>query len=610
MKIVELEIKDIEIPQGLLPRVLTGTVEEKVEEYKELIEEGVEFDPILVWERNDGRYWVIDGVHRIEAHKRAGKQFIKAKLVKCKDELDYRIKAIQANLKHGLALAKGERPLLAQTLYKQGLSEEEIRKVFGVSERTVREWLKTVKEEEKQAKIKKALELREKGYSLREIAKEIGITPEGVRKLLSTSGKDFQKLTLLTPSGDPTPEGLRLWSEYVEQSDTEKEDLFNPERFSEFIKNKGYLVQRQENVKINGVYYSNAGEPAFLALLEHLIKSHIKVLVDTGMSETAIKASISKEKSWIFKHLSSTAKAKLAGLLSDYIQEQIQKREERQKEEELIIETAKEILQNPEFIFSSWTNLGKEVLKRLEEKGNYLRHKYHEGHVSEILQKHSNTLLDIYKQIPEISEDEIKEIIEDFDLEEFESLEQFKETLKAQIIQEGKRPAGVNILTAKVWNEYYSQKIKQQEKAPPSPPPATDLEDSTVESSLSNETEEELSEEEYIKKLEESWERAHSQTEEEKAKTGPKGPHKHKSSDEKPQTPEEILNDAIHQIQAYTLLIVSKFGRKKALEVLDELLNDLETLSFNQLRQKWTFGYAMAVHRLGIETYEYWREEV
>ena len=66
--IVELEIKELEIPQGLLPRVLTGTVEEKVEEYRELLEEGTDFDPILVWEREDGRYWVIDGVHRVEAH--------------------------------------------------------------------------------------------------------------------------------------------------------------------------------------------------------------------------------------------------------------------------------------------------------------------------------------------------------------------------------------------------------------------------------------------------------------------------------------------------------------------------------------------------------------
>jgi len=38
--------------------------------------------------------------------------------------------------------------------------------------------------------------------------------------------------------------------------------------------------------------------------------------------------------------------------------------------------------------------------------------------------------------------------------------------------------------------------------------------------------------------------------------------------------------------------------------------HDLENLSFNQLRQKWTIPYANAVHFLGAETFEYWREEV
>ncbi|MFN3264845.1 MAG: helix-turn-helix domain-containing protein, partial [Aquificaceae bacterium] len=172
--IVELEIKDLVVPQGLLPRVLTGTVEEKVQEYAEMLEEGVEFDPISVWKR-DNQYWVIDGVHRLEAHKRAGKTTIKAKLVDCKDELDYRIKAIQANLKHGLALAKEEKPILAQILYKEGLSEDEIQKVFGVSKSTVYAWLQNIKEEERQEKIRKALELRKRGFTQEQIAKELGV---------------------------------------------------------------------------------------------------------------------------------------------------------------------------------------------------------------------------------------------------------------------------------------------------------------------------------------------------------------------------------------------------------------------------------------------------
>ena len=243
-KIVELELKDLEVPQGLLPRVLTGTVEEKVEEYRELLEEGVEFDPIQVWEREDGRYWVIDGVHRVEAHKRAGKERIKAKLVKCKDELNYRIKAIQANLKHGLALAKGERPILAQMLYRQGLSEEEIKKVFGVSSDTVRKWLAPVKQEEKREKIRRAIELREKGWKVKDIAKELGVDERTVYRYLEEPDKmgHITKMTLLTPAGDPTPEGIRLFEEYLRTQDR-LPPAWNWENFSRWLEGEGKEVE-------------------------------------------------------------------------------------------------------------------------------------------------------------------------------------------------------------------------------------------------------------------------------------------------------------------------------------------------------------------------------
>ncbi len=186
--IVEIEIADVVAPQGFLPRVLTGTLQEKVEEYTEMIQEGVEFDPISVWKKGN-EYWVIDGVHRLSAHKKAGKTTIKAKLVECKDELDYRIKAIQANLKHGLALAKEERPLLAQILYKEGLSQEEIRKIFGISDRTLHRWLEQVKEQEKREKINKALELKEQGWTQEQIAKELGVEKGTISKWLQKVSK-------------------------------------------------------------------------------------------------------------------------------------------------------------------------------------------------------------------------------------------------------------------------------------------------------------------------------------------------------------------------------------------------------------------------------------
>ena len=202
--IVELELKDLQTPQGLLPRVITGTVEEKVEEYKEMVENGTDFDPILVWKRPDGSYWIIDGVHRTEAYKRAGRTTIKAKLVDCKDELDYRIKAIEANLKHGLPLRKEEKIVLAQTLYKLGIDIPELTKIFAVSQRTMYYWLRSMKDQEKEELKKQALELRKQGLTVREAAEKLGVSHITIVRWENELGTFLQNLQKCSKPSEPT----------------------------------------------------------------------------------------------------------------------------------------------------------------------------------------------------------------------------------------------------------------------------------------------------------------------------------------------------------------------------------------------------------------------
>jgi transposase len=168
--IVELEISSIHISWDLYPRIFTGVVEDIVEEYAEMIENGIEFDPILVWDKG-GEYWVIDGVHRIEAYKRAGRSTIKAELVSCKNETDFRIKAIQANLKHG----KKDQIVLAQKLYCRGVSVKKLSKIFGVSEKTVYRWIKDIVKQRKEDLRKQALQLRAQGFTQEAIAKMLGV---------------------------------------------------------------------------------------------------------------------------------------------------------------------------------------------------------------------------------------------------------------------------------------------------------------------------------------------------------------------------------------------------------------------------------------------------
>ena len=593
--------------------------EEWVEHLKQLIEEGADLDPVIV-AKVEGKNTLVSGNHRVSAYRKLGKQIKVLHIGEISLEAFFKLqRELNPEI---LPMDTEELKCYAEKLYnhlkdkyKKGELYEKIADAVGRSPETVRKWLASKEQEEKQAKIKKAWELREKGWKIKDIAKELGVDERTVYRYLEEHDKTAKpaKLTLLTPSGDPTPEGLRLWSEYVEQSDTEKEDLFNPEKFSEFLKKKGLEAQKVE--KIGKVYFNGTPEQAFMMVVEQAIKQRIQNAVNNGLDERDIKLLISKGKTGIFQYMSSTAKAKLAGLLSDYIQEQIQKREERQKEEELIIETAKEILQNPEFIFSSWTNLGKEVLKRLEEKGNYLRHKYHEGHVSEILKKYSDALLGVYKSIPEITQEELESLIQDYDLEEFESLEQFRETVKTQVIQEGKRPAGVDVLATKVWNEYQSQKIKQQqqEKAPPSsPPPSEELEDSTEESSPSNETEENW--DEILKPFAEAYDRVFGkgqenqgqQQEEQKPKLKRGRPPK--EEEPPPKSPAEQYLRAVQEIEYWVLWILDKFGKEEAIKTLENLIKDLKTLSNEELWKAWNIAYGKALADGKIRSWRYWEK--
>ena len=197
--IVKIPLDKIIIPQGLLPRIF-GVNEEKVEEYAEAIENGAEFPPIKVWKKPDGTYQVIDGVHRISAYRKLGRQYIEAEIVEdIQDEIDFMERAIQENLKHGLPLSREDKREDARRLYLKGRKPESIAKLFKVSLRTVYNWIGDLKQEEKLEKEKlkqRALELYREGYTQEEIAEELGVSQKTISNWLASLEKieEFQNL--------------------------------------------------------------------------------------------------------------------------------------------------------------------------------------------------------------------------------------------------------------------------------------------------------------------------------------------------------------------------------------------------------------------------------
>jgi transcriptional regulator with XRE-family HTH domain len=391
--IVELELKDLTIPQGLLPRVLTGTVEEKVEEYKEMLEQGVEFDPITVWKRQDGQYWIVDGVHRTEAHKRAGRTTIKAKIVELKDELEYRIEAIKANLKHGLPLQKEEKILLAQTLYKLGVQVAELKKLFGVAERTLYYWLEPVKEKEREELKQKALELRKKGLTQEEVAKQLGVAQNTIsmwenemRSQISNFAKiaifdnaNNSQLPLVNPDGTPTPEGFKALSEFIE----EHEEELKQKSFNDVVKDPALRdVLRFLNEALRKDFKRFIDSPSYEKIRNYLIGIY-------PYKELSLRA----RKVFFDKALSLWEKMK-------------KEHEQEQKLEEEVLKIAKQILTDPKYIFHSWRSLREDFARRYGAMDYWDVH-WQKEKIDDILRRNADELMEIYKSIPEATIDSL-----------------------------------------------------------------------------------------------------------------------------------------------------------------------------------------------------------
>jgi transcriptional regulator with XRE-family HTH domain len=400
--IVELDLRDLVVPQGLLPRVLTGTVEEKVEEYKEMLEQGVEFDPIIVWKRPDGQYWIVDGVHRTEAHKKAGRTTIRAKIVELKDELEYRIEAIKANLKHGLPLQKEEKILLAQTLYKLGVQTAELKKLFGVAERTLYYWLEPVKEKEKEELKKKALELRKQGLTQEEVAKRLGVAQNTISmwenetqsqisnfaKIAIFDNAKNSQLAPINPDGTPTQEGFKALSEFIE----ENEEELRQKPFNDVVKD-----QALRDV---------------LKFLHESIKKDLKRFIDAPTYEKVKNYLITI---YPYKELSLKARKIFFDKAQALWEKMKKEHEEEIKLEREVLEQAKRILANPEYVFHTWRTLREDLARLGDMNLSFVYAKTKE--ITDILHRYADELMEIYKKVPEatytaLSDEELREIKE------------------------------------------------------------------------------------------------------------------------------------------------------------------------------------------------------
>jgi ParB/RepB/Spo0J family partition protein len=146
----QIRVRKIKVDQNINPRIALDN--EYAEELAELINEKHKLDPVIVYKDPKSKVlYLVDGFHRLEAHKNAGKDKIPCKVAKGSYKDAY-IAACAANATHGKQLTtKEKRRIVSRILQDKSTNswtDSRIAKHCGVSQPFVSNVRHDLEEEE------------------------------------------------------------------------------------------------------------------------------------------------------------------------------------------------------------------------------------------------------------------------------------------------------------------------------------------------------------------------------------------------------------------------------------------------------------------------------
>jgi len=189
--VMQIPITDVVFRKDLYPRIEHD--QNKAQEYAENIDQ---LPPIEVNQHKE----LIDGFHRLTAHRIKEKPTICCFITETKNESEFFSFAIQRNSTHGVQFSDRDRKKCAIRLYNggEGLDKKEIAVVLSVSLRMVNNYLEKIdtdlREERKETIERMYLEC----YTAQEIAEVVGLSKQkidekiGVWNEMEVGSKMFQ----------------------------------------------------------------------------------------------------------------------------------------------------------------------------------------------------------------------------------------------------------------------------------------------------------------------------------------------------------------------------------------------------------------------------------
>ena len=165
---IELQPHDVLFRQDLYPRIkVEPALIQRYAENPDLL------PPIEVNQNNI----LIDGYHRLTAHRKVGAKTIQAKVTETATEAELYALAIRRNAAHGLQLSENDKQSVAVKLYASGtgLNKKEIAEILSVTKRTVRNYLSEIDKQLRKERKKKIISMYLACHTLDEIAEEVGV---------------------------------------------------------------------------------------------------------------------------------------------------------------------------------------------------------------------------------------------------------------------------------------------------------------------------------------------------------------------------------------------------------------------------------------------------
>ena len=124
-----LKIVDLVCEEKLYPRIKLGWL--TAYQYSQAMKSGSEF-PAIVVGSFEGKMYVVDGWHRIEAKKLLKEEYIQATVKTYESFKDMFIDAVKLNATHGRPLSVQEKVRIVELLKQYGIEKEQITEIVKI----------------------------------------------------------------------------------------------------------------------------------------------------------------------------------------------------------------------------------------------------------------------------------------------------------------------------------------------------------------------------------------------------------------------------------------------------------------------------------------------